>query len=143
MPIPARIHIVTLGVSDLGRATAFYEALGWTRAQSSNPDVCWFQTAGAYLGLFPYTNLAEDANLPVTPRSPFGGVTLAINAESEEAVSAAILAAQRAGATILKKPARAPWGGFSGYFADLDGYPWEVAYNPYFPLAEDGAIRIP
>jgi uncharacterized glyoxalase superfamily protein PhnB len=70
-------------------------------------------------------------------------VTLAINVESEDAVSAAILAAQRAGATILKKPVRAPWGGFSGYFADLDGYPWEVAYNPYFPIAEDGAIRIP
>jgi predicted lactoylglutathione lyase len=130
-------------VSDLGRATAFYEALGWTRATSSNQDICWFHTAGAYLGLFPYQNLAEDANLPATPRSPFGGVTLAINVESEDAVSAAILATQRAGATILKKPVRAPWGGFSGYFADFDGYPWEVAYNPYFPIAEDGAIRIP
>ncbi len=95
------------------------------------------------MGLFPYEKLAEDASLPVTARPPFGGVTLAINLESEEAVSAAILVAKRAGANIIKEAQRTSWGGFSGYFADLDGYPWEVAYNPYFPIAADGTIRIP
>lgn len=144
MTVPARISIVTLGVADLGRSIAFYEALGWERASSSVEGViCWFRTADTYLGLFPYDELAADAELPASEREPFGGVTLAICLESEAACDDAMDAAVRAGATVLKRPHRAEWGGYSGYFADPDGYPWEVAHNPNFPIGDDGRITIP
>jgi catechol 2,3-dioxygenase-like lactoylglutathione lyase family enzyme len=143
MGIPARISIVTLGVGDLKRSTEFYATIGWKLTSSSMPDeIVWFRTADSYLGLFGFEELAEDANLPATPRQGFDGVTLAICLESEDAVSAAIEDAVAAGATLLKAPVRAEWGGFSGYFADPDGYAWEVAYNPNFPIGEDGRITI-
>lgn len=143
MAVPARISIVTLGVTDLARSAAFYEALGWERTSSSDDTICWFRTADSYLGLFGYGSLAEDANLPVTPRAPFGGVTLAISVGSEDAVTAALEEAARAGGTILKPAQRAEWGGFSGYFADPDGHPWEVAFNPSFTIGDDGRVFIP
>lgn len=143
MTIPARISIVTLGVGDLPRSIAFYEALGWERAAASNEAICWFRTADTNLGLFPYEELAADAHLPSTPRSPFGGMTLAINVENEAAVDEAMETARRAGAMVIKEPQRAEWGGYSGYFADPDGYPWEVAYNPHFPIDGEGRVRIP
>jgi hypothetical protein len=143
MTVPARISLVTLGVADVARSAAFYEALGWERASSSSDEICWFRTADSYLGLFGRESLAEDAALPADPRAPFGGITLAINVESEEAVTSALEEAVRAGGTMLKPAERAPWGGFSGYFADPDGHPWEVAFNPSFPIREDGRIFIP
>jgi uncharacterized glyoxalase superfamily protein PhnB len=143
MNVPARISIVTLGVSDLGRSAAFYAALGWERCASSQESICWFRTADSYLGLYGYEALAADAHLAAAPRSPFGGITLAINLESEQAVTAALDAAVMAGGTLLKPAEKADWGGFSGYFGDPDGHPWEVAFNPFFPLSEDGRIRIP
>ncbi|MGH2499115.1 MAG: VOC family protein [Candidatus Limnocylindria bacterium] len=143
MKVPARVHIITLGVRDLRRAAAFYGALGWERASSSSEEICWFRTAGAYIGLFGRDALARDANLPVTPAAGFSGVTLAINVESEEAVTVALSAAAEAGAKILKPAQRADWGGFSGYFADLDGHAWEVAFNPSFAIGPDGSIVIP
>lgn len=144
MAVPARLSIVTLGVTDLDRSISFYEALGWERAASSIAgEICWFRLTGSYLGLFGYEALAEDANLPARPRGEFGGITLAINVDSEEAVTAAIEAAATAGATVLKAGTRMEWGGFSGYFADPDGYPWEVAFNPSFPLDAEGRVHIP
>jgi catechol 2,3-dioxygenase-like lactoylglutathione lyase family enzyme len=144
MSIPARLSIVTLGVSDLDRSETFYQSLGWERLSSSQPgEITWFQTADSYLGLFGFESLAEDANLPTTSSRDFGGITLAICLESEEAVSAAMDDAVAAGATLLKQPHRMEWGGFSGYFADPDGYPWELAFNPNFPLDEKGRITIP
>ena len=142
MPIPARISIVTLGVADLPRAVAFYEALGWERATASQTGIAWFHTADSNLGLFPIEHLAADANLPAQ-RARFGGVTLAINVETESAVAAALAAAVSAGATLLKPATRADWGGVSGYFADPDGHPWEIAFNPGFPIDSDGRLRIP
>jgi CRP-like cAMP-binding protein len=141
--VPARLSIVTLGVADLERSQAFYDALGWERTASSQEEICWYRTADSYVGLFAREELARDANLPVEPPAPFGGITLAICVDSEEAVSAAIDAAARAGAEVIKPPVRAEWGGFSGYFADPDGHPWEVAFNPSFPIAADGRISIP
>ncbi|HEX2236225.1 MAG TPA: cyclic nucleotide-binding domain-containing protein [Actinomycetota bacterium] len=141
--VPARLIIVTLGVSDLGRSQAFYDALGWERTSSSQESICWYRTADSYVGLFAREELARDANLPAEPRAPFGGVTLAICVDSEAAVTAAIEAASRAGAKIVKPPVRAEWGGFSGYFTDPDGHPWEVAFNPNFPIGEDGRVTIP
>ena len=143
MAVPARINIVTLGVSDLERSSRFYEALGWRRAESSNDEICWFHTRGAYLGLFPFEALATDAAVSKEPSEGFAGVTLAINVESEPLVTETLDAAVVAGATLLKSAERAEWGGLSGYFADPDGYAWEVAFNPFFMPDEDGLISIP
>ena len=141
MSVPARISIVTLGVDDVARSKAFYEALGWELA-GSVAEICWFRTSDSYLGLFGREDLARDAGLRSEPTAEFGGITLAINVESEAAVNAAFEAAEAAGARILKPAERTDWGGYSGYFADPDGHPWEVAYNPTFPIDQDGRITI-
>lgn len=98
---------------------------------------------GCALGLFPRKDLAEDARLPAEPVAPFSGVTLAINVATEPEVAEYLAAARSAGARILKPATRADWGGVSGYFADIDGHPWEIAWNPYFPIREDGSVEIP
>lgn len=141
MTIPARLSIVTLGVADLPRAVAFYERLGWERAASSMDEIAWFHTADTNLGLFANTDLAADANLP-PERARFGGVTLAINVASEDEVGRFLDEAVTAGATLLKSATRADWGGVSGYFADPDGHPWEIAFNPGFPIGPDGRVEI-
>ena len=142
MSVPARISIVTLGVDNLARSKAFYEALGWEVAGTVGDEICWFKTADSYLGLFDRESLARDAGLRSEPTAEFGGITLAINVESEAAVDAAFEAATGAGARILKPAEATDWGGYSGYFADPDGHPWEVAHNPSFPIDEDGRITI-
>jgi uncharacterized protein len=142
MSVPARISIVTLGVDDLARSKAFYEALGWELASSVGDEICWFRTADSYLGLFGREELAKDAGLRSEPKADFGGITLAINLEREEAVDQAIAEAVSAGARILKPATRLDWGLYSGYVADPDGHPWEFAYNPGFPIDEDGRITI-
>lgn len=144
MTIPARISIVTLGVADVALSAAFYERLGWQRAASSMAAIAWFRTADSWLGLFGADALAVEANLGSEPGRPAsGGFTLAINVETEAAVATALEAAVAAGATLLKPATSMPWGGVSGYFADPDGHPWEVAWNPAFPIGADGRITIP
>lgn len=138
----ADLGIVTLGVKDVAGSSAFFSALGWERTSSSSEEIAWFRTPHAYLGLFGYEALAEDAKLPAESRAAFGGITLAINCSSEADVDAFFATAEAAGARVLKRPERVFWGGYSGYFADLDGHPWEVAYNPNFPIGEDGRLRI-
>ena len=142
MSVPAKINIVTLGVADLDRAAAFYAALGWRRAEASNAEIVWFVTAGSVLGLFPFGHLAADAALVSERAAGFGGITLAINVPTEEEVQPALDAAAAAGGSILKPATRADWGGLSGYFADPDRYPWEVAWNPFFPLDEAGLLTM-
>ena len=141
--IPPRISLATLGVTDLRRATDFYTALGWDRAEASvDGVVTFFPTAGAALSLFGVADLAADADLPeLSARevsAGFRGVTLAINLESREAVDDAFATAERAGARIVKAPRAADWGGYSGYFADPDGHLWEIAHNPGWPLDDRG-----
>jgi catechol 2,3-dioxygenase-like lactoylglutathione lyase family enzyme len=143
MTVPARLSIVTLGVADVARSVAFYETLGWQRCASSMDAIAWFRLTGSYLGIFGRPQLAEDAGLPAEPAAPFGGITLAINVATEPEVSAALEAAVAAGGRLLKPATRMDWGGLSGYVADPDGHPWEVAWNPAFPLDEDGRITIP
>lgn len=144
MSVPARVSIVTLGVADLARSMAFYAALGWERRASSIDGViAWFGTADTHIGLFPWDELAADAGLPAEPRAPFGGITLAINVATPDEVAAALDAAVAAGGTILKPATVMDWGGTSGYFADPDGHPWEVAHNPAFPIDAEGRVRIP
>ncbi|MET9618343.1 VOC family protein [Kitasatospora indigofera] len=139
---PARISIVTLGVADLDRSAGFYERLGWRRSAKSSPEIVWFRTADSVLGLFPYEELAADAGVPATGEPSFRGVTLAVNLESPERVDAALKVAVEAGATVVKPPAAASWGGYSGYFEDLDGHLWELAHNPFFPFTETGQLDL-
>ena len=145
--IPARISLVSLGVADVGRSTAFYESLGWQRAPSSQDGVIsFFHTSGAILDLFEAGNLAEDADLPrsladAVPAA-FRGFTLAINVGSREEADDAFTAAEAAGARIVKPPRAAEWGGYSGYFADPDGFLWEVAHNPFWPLDDRGLPQL-
>ena len=139
----ARLNFVTLGVSDVARATVFYVALGWERSSASQDEIAFMRGAlGTGLILWSYDALAEDAALP-PGRGSFGGQTLAVNVAEEADVASALAAAEAAGGRILKPAARADWGGVSGYFADPDGYPWEAAYNPFFPLDDDGVVHLP
>ncbi len=138
-----RISLITLGVADLARSVRFYQhGLGWSRSSAGGEQIAFFQTGGAVLALYPRQLLATDANLPGAG-SGFGGITLAHNVAGKEQVDAVLAEAVAAGATLLKPAHAADWGGYSGYFADPDGYPWEVAWNPYFPLAADGSVGLP
>lgn len=126
-----RISLVTLGVTDLGRARRFYEALGWAGAQQPDDEVAFFQAGGIIFGL--WTALGGHG-------AP--GIELAYNVRSPEEVDIMLAEAQRAGATIVRPAARAVWGGYTGVFADPDGYVWEVAHNPDWILADDGSVRL-
>ena len=139
----ARISLITLGTRDLERAIRFYrDGLGWPTSSAGGGDVAFFRTGGAVLALYPRDLLAEDARLD-SAGSGFGGITLAHNVASREQVDAVLSEAVAAGATLLKSARTAEWGGYSGYFADPDGHPWEVAWNPGFPLAQDGSVQLP
>ncbi len=126
-----RISMVTLGVRDLAKAVAFYaQGLGLPRMESP-PEVAFFTLDGTWLGLYGREALAADATVPEAG-SGFAGVALAHNVASEAEVDAVLAQAVAAGATLVKPGQKAPWGGYSGYFADPDGHLWEVAHNPHF-----------
>ena len=136
-----RLSLVTLGVSSLAASRAFYEAIGWTISGASQGDIVFFQLNGLAFALYPRPLLAEDAQI-TDDGSGFSGVTLAHNCRSREAVDIAFAQAVAAGAKVLKRPETAFWGGYSGYFADPDGYLWEVAFNPHFPLDPAGNLML-
>jgi catechol 2,3-dioxygenase-like lactoylglutathione lyase family enzyme len=138
-PMEQRLSLVTLGVRDINRARAFYEALGWS-GQSPDGEVVFFQAGGMILALWGRDALAEDSM--VSDRGGWGGVTLAYNARSPEEVDRVIAEAESAGATIGRASAPTFWGGYSGIFIDPDGHPWEVAHNPGWTLALDGSVRL-
>lgn len=143
-PLPGAIALITLGVADLARATRFYEALGFAlSASQSQESVSFFRAGGVVLALFGRAALAADAGLADGPPAPFGGITLARNLLSKAAVETAFAEALAAGATALKPPQDVFWGGYSGYVADLDGHPIELAWNPFFPLRDNGSIDLP
>ncbi len=137
-----RISIITLGVGDLKRSREFYERLGWRRAMASTEGIVFFQAGGMALALYPMHELAKDANVP-PEGGGFGGLSLAYNARDRAEVDVVLKDAVAAGASLLKPAREAFWGGYSGYFSDPDGFLWEVAWNPFFSIAEDGSIRIP
>jgi len=134
-----RVSLITLGVADLARARAFYEALGWS-GESPDGDVVFFQAGGMILALWSRAKLAEDST--VADGGGWGGVTLAYNAGSQAEVDAVLAEAEAAGATIGRPGATTIWGGYSGIFIDPDGHPWEVAHNPGWRLAEDGTVHL-
>ena len=138
-----RVTIVTLGVASVPAARRFYEALGWKASSASQgDDVAFFQMNGMALSLFGRRALAEDAAI-ADSQTGFSGVTLAQNLDSPASVDAAFAEALSAGATLLKRPETAFWGGYSGYFADPDGHIWELAHNPFFPLDAEGNLVLP
>jgi predicted lactoylglutathione lyase len=142
-----RISIITLGVADLGRSRSFYERLGWRKSSASNDAITFFQAGGMIVALCSRPELAKDATIddaaPAADSRGFAGFTLSYNAPSRAEVDAVIAEAKAAGAKILKPAQQASWGGYSGYFADPDNFAWEVAFNPSFPIDEDGAIQLP
>jgi uncharacterized protein len=138
-PMEQRLSLVTVGIADLARARRFYvDRLGW-RPGFENGDVIFFQLPGSVLALWSRESLAADAK--ISP-SGFGGIALAQNVRRREDVDAVLATAARAGAKILKPAEDAPWGGYTSYFADPDGHPWEIAWNPGWTIEADGAVRL-
>lgn len=137
-----RLNIITLGVRDFERALSFYQdGLNWPLSSASVGDFAIFNlSTGTALALYPRKLLATDANLE--DGAGFGGITLAQNVSDTEAVDRVLALAVKAGGSLLKPATKAEWGGYSGYFADPDGHPWEVAWNPFFVL-EEGQLRLP
>ena len=133
--------MVTLGVADLPRSRAFYEALGW-RGQEVQETV-FFQAGPLVLVLWHQGALAEDAGAGRLAGAGFRGVSLAQNVRGRSEVDAVLAAVQGAGGTILRPAGETFYGGYAGYFADPDGHAWEIAHNPGFTLAEDGSVTVP
>jgi len=138
--VEQRVSLVTLGVGDLGRARAFYEALGWTTGAAPGDEVVFFQAGGMVVALWGRAELAEDSG--VEDAGGWGGVTLAHNVRSPAEVDAVLAEAAAAGATVTKPGAETFWGGYSGAFTDPDGHAWEVAHNPHWTLADDGSVSL-
>ena len=137
-----RLTLVTLGVADVAKATAFYEAWGWKASSASQPGVTFFQANGLALALFGRADLAEDAHVEDRPTG-FSAISLAYNARSKAEADEVFALALAAGARPLKPLQDVFWGGYSGYFSDPDGHLWEVAWNPSFPLDEKGHMSLP
>lgn len=134
-----RVSLITLGVSDIDRARAFYEGLGW-EVGFTDGDVVFFQAGGLVLALWGRGKLAEDSG--VSDGGGWGGVTLAYCVASEQEVDTLLAQAREAGAVIPREGAPTFWGGYSGVFVDPDGHPWEVARNPGWTLHEDGSVSL-
>jgi uncharacterized protein len=137
-----RISLITLGVADPDRSRAFYERLGWQRSARAAEGIVFFQAGGLALALFPRNELAKDAQVASAGQG-FAGITLAYNTRARAEVDSVLAEAVAAGATLVKPAEEAFWGGYSGYFADPDGFPWEIAWNPSFSVATDGSLHLP
>jgi predicted lactoylglutathione lyase len=136
-----RLSLVTLGAADVGRARAFYEALGWHTNAEPGDDVVFFQAGSMVVALWSRAELAADSG--VEDRGGWGGITPAHNVRSPAEVDAVLDEARRAGATIAREGAQTFWGGYSGVFVDPDGHAWEIAHNPRWTITEDGATILP
>jgi catechol 2,3-dioxygenase-like lactoylglutathione lyase family enzyme len=135
-----RVSLITLGVRNLERSRAFYEALGWKTGAGPDDDVAFFQAGGMIVALWGRDELAADS--VVEDGGGWGGVTLAHNVRSPAEVDEVLAQAEAAGATIGRPGAETFWGGYSGVFVDPEGHPWEVAHNPHWTVAADGAVRL-
>jgi predicted lactoylglutathione lyase len=138
-----RLSLITLGVRDVSRAQAFYEALGWRIGGGVDDDtdhVAFFQTGGFILALWDRAKLERDSG--VEDGGGWGGVTLALNVRSPKEVDVVLAEAGEAGAAIARSGEATFWGGYSGVFIDPDGHPWEVAHNPYWTVHEDGRTTL-
>ncbi|KQP80318.1 glyoxalase [Methylobacterium sp. Leaf117] len=137
-----RISLVTLGVTDLVRATTFYEGLGWHRKVIAAEGVAFFQLNGIGLSLYPRADLAADAGVALQT-APSQGLTLAYNTRNRDEVDTVLSQAEALGGRVTCPARESVWGGYHGHFADPDGFLWEVAWNPGFALAADGGLSLP
>lgn len=137
---PMGVSFITLGVSDLDRSRRFYESIGFVPESRGGGEVAFFNLSGLVLALYPRDELAKDAN---TTAGEMDGIvsSLSQNVDSEIEVHDRMDRARAAGGRILREPSVPPWGGLRGYFADPDGFAWEVAWNPGIDLMEDGRVR--
>lgn len=147
-PLPkpdARLTVITLGVADMRKSIAFYQALGFSRKlQVTGENVAFFATGGAVLALFPWDQLALDAGLADSPRpAGFRGSTLAWNCRNSAEVDAVLIFTVAQGASLLKPAHATDYGGYSGYFADPDGHPWEAVVAPGIQVGDDGRVYLP
>jgi predicted lactoylglutathione lyase len=141
--VPTHISLITLGVADVAKATSFYERLGFVRSKrASQESVSFFQAGPVVLALWGRDAQRNDAQAAELWTGN-GGIAVAQNLTSEAEVDAMMARAEAAGARILKPAAKTFWGGYDGYFADLDGHVWEVAFNPFWELDEGGRVRLP
>lgn len=142
-PVP-RLTVITLGVSNMPASIAFYEALGFARKfRDTGEAVAFFDTGGTAIALFPWDSLAQDAAIPEKPRpTAFRGMTLAWNCRSTEEVDNVLQFAVSKGASILKPAHKTDYGGYSGYFSDPDGHPWEVVVAPGIEVGDDRRVHM-
>ena len=139
----ACLSLATLGVSDLAKSTAFYEALGFRRKAWDSDGVAFFEAGGVILSLWPTAELVKDAEIASANPSGFRGISLAWNCTSAAEVDRALARAIAAGAMLIRSARTVFWGGYTAYFADPDGHLWEVAHNPHFPFSADGRLLLP
>ncbi|MCY4180193.1 MAG: VOC family protein [Litoreibacter sp.] len=135
-----RVSLITLGVEDMERSAAFYEAMGWTRVESQD-GVIAFDLIGQTLGLYPRSSLEEELGLEPGALKGRAATSLGYNVRDKSQVASTLSQVEQAGGTVLKPAQDVFWGGHHGYFADPDGHIWEVAFNPFSPLRADGAFR--
>ena len=141
--VSPQISLITLCVADIAKATRFYESLGFVKSNKASQDeVSFFRAGGVVLALWGREAQIEDANAGALWTGN-GGIVVAQNVGSEGEVDAVMAKAAAAGAQILKPAIKTFWGGYNGYFADLDGHVWEVAYNPHWPLDDEGRVELP
>jgi predicted lactoylglutathione lyase len=138
-----KFNLITLGVNDIKKSIDFFEkGLGWKKSSASMDDMVFFPLGGMILGLYPRHLLAEDAH--VKPEgNGFSGITISYNAKSEQEVDDVLKEVEKLGATIIKPAQKVFWGGYSGYFKDLDGHIFEVAHNPFWEFDENDNVKLP
>ena len=137
-----KLNLITLGVDDFQKSLDFYEkGLGWKKSDKSMDGMALFPLGGIILALHPRNELAEDATLTYQPTT-FSGLTISYNTKSEKEVDDILEEVEKLGATIVKPAQKVYWGGYSGYFKDLDGYLFEVAYNPFWELDENDNVKL-
>ncbi len=138
-----KLNLITLGVSDFEKAVNFYEkGLGWKKSSASAEELAVFPLGGIVLALHSRAALAEDAMVSASGAG-FSGITISYNAKSEEEVDQVLEKVKSLGATIIKPAQKVFWGGYSGYFKDLDGHLFEVAHNPFWELDENDNLKLP
>jgi hypothetical protein len=137
-----KLNLITLGVSDFKKSLEFYEkGLGWIKSEASLDELALFPLGGITLALYPLRDLADDAAISNTI-SGFSGITLSYNAKSEKEVDEVLTQVQKLGAKIIKPAQKVFWGGYSGYFKDIDGHLFEVAYNPFWEFDENDNLKL-
>jgi uncharacterized protein len=136
-----KLNLITFGVNDLKKSVSFYENLGWKKSDKSMDDFVLFPLGGITLSLYSREKLAEDATLEYEP-SEFSGITLSFNARSEKEVDDVLKEVKKLGATIVKPAQKVFWGGYSGYFKDLDGHLIEVAHNPFWEMDVNDNLKL-